>query len=149
MNWKKLEICVDDLKITVWLYKREGFYWYFFVNVLLNQVDTLPRNGKTISKSFFSAVSVIGLSVSPSLRRFLIQLSIKLIGNAFFFYFFWHTSKGNPEKSETIENIGNNKAKIKPILYCSEIKIMKFDYILLNMGLWYTIVLKPLLVLSI
>ena len=78
------------------------------------------------------------------------QLSINLIGNAFFFNisFKWHTSEWNPEKSETIE-IVRNKVKIKPTLYSSEMKLMKFEHTPLNVGLWYTGVLKPLLILVI
>ena len=98
-----------------------------------------------------SAVNVTGFSVSLLLRNFLMQLYINLIGNAFLFdsSFKWHTSEWNPEKSETIENIQNNKVKIKPILYSSEMKLLKFEYTPLNVGLWYTDVLKPLLVLVI
>ena len=56
-----------------------------YLKSVLKSSDNLPRNGKTITKSFFSAVNVTGFSVSLLLRRFLIQLSINLIGNAFFF----------------------------------------------------------------
>ena len=52
-------------------------------------------------------------------------------------------------KFETIENVRKNKMKIKPTLYSSEIKLLKFEYTPLNVGLWYTDVLKPLLVLVI
>ena len=79
------------------------------------------------------------------------QLSINLIGNVFFFNisFKWHTSEWNLEKSETIENVWNKKVKIKPTLYSSEMKLLKFEYTPLNAGLWYTDVLKPLPVLVI
>ena len=52
-------------------------------------------------------------------------------------------------KFETIENVRNNKMKIKPTLYSSKIKLLKFEYTPLNVGLRYTDVLKPLLVLVI
>ena len=81
---KKLEICVDDLKITLILQKGRLFLVLFFKHVLKSS-DNLPRNGKTITKSFFSAVNVTGFSVSLLLRKLLMQLSINLIGNAFFF----------------------------------------------------------------
>ena len=37
----------------------------------------------------------------------------------------WQTSEWNLENSETIENVENNKVKIKPILYGSEMKHFK------------------------
>ena len=79
------------------------------------------------------------------------HLSINLIGNAFFLNitFKWHTSEWNLEKPKTIENGLNNKVKIKPTLYSSEMKLLKFEYTPLNVGVWYTDVLKPLLVLVI
>ena len=52
-------------------------------------------------------------------------------------------------KNETFKNVRNNKAKIKLALYYSEMKLLKFEYTPLNVGLWYTDVLKPLLVLVI
>ena len=74
-----------------------------------------------------------------------------MIGNAFFFNisFKLHTSEWNLEKSEGIENIQNNKGKIKPALCFSEMKLLKFEYTPPNVGLWYIDVLKPLLVLVI
>ena len=38
------------------------------------------------------------------------------------------------EKSETIENVRNNKVKVKPTLYSLEMKLLKFEYIPLNVG---------------
>ena len=38
------------------------------------------------------------------------------------------------EKSEAIENVQNNKVEIKPILYCAESKLLKFEYTPLNVG---------------
>ena len=60
-----------------------------------------------------------------------------------------HFSEWNLEKSETIENVWNNKVKIKPSLYSSEMKLLKFEYTPLNVGLWYTDILKPFQVLVI
>ena len=73
------------------------------------------------------------------------------MGNTFFLniFFKWYTSEWNLEKHETIENVRNNKVKIKPTLYSSEIKLLKFEYTSLTVGLWYTDVLKPLPVLVI
>ena len=63
-----------------------------------------------------------------------------MIGKAFLFNisFKWHSSEWNPEKSKTTENIQNDKVKIKPILYSSEMKLLKFEYTPLIVGLWYT-----------
>ena len=79
-----MEIRVDDLQITLILQKGR-FLLILFLKHVLKLTDNLPRNGKTITKSFFSAVNMTGLSVSFLLRKFLMQLSINLIGNAFFF----------------------------------------------------------------
>ena len=81
---EKLEIRVEDLKITLILQKGRFLLILFFKRILKSS-DNLPRNGKTITKSFFSAVNVTGFSVSLSLRKFLMQLSINMIGNALFF----------------------------------------------------------------
>ena len=104
--------------------------WYYFSNVFYKSNDTLPRNGKTITKSFFLAVNVTGFSVSLLLRKYLMQLSINLIGNAFFsnISFEWHTSECNLEKWERTENVWNNDVKIKPTLDSSEMKLLKFEY---------------------
>ena len=75
---------VEDLKITLISQKERFLIILFFKSVLISS-DNLPRNGKTITKSFFSVVNVTGFSVSLLLRMFLMQLSINLIGNAFFF----------------------------------------------------------------
>ena len=53
-NWKKLEIRVDDLKITLTLLKGRFLLILFFKRVLKSS-DNLPRNSKTITKSFFSS----------------------------------------------------------------------------------------------
>ena len=45
--------------------------------------DNIEGNGKTITKSFFSAVHMTSFSVSVLLRKFLMQLSLSFIGNAF------------------------------------------------------------------
>ena len=68
------------------------------------------------------------------------QLSVNLIGNTFFFNisFKWHTSKSNPEKFETNENVRNNKVTIKLILYSSEMKLLKFEYTPLNVWVYDT-----------
>ena len=131
--------------------QKVRFLLILFYKRVLKSSDNLPRNGKTITKSFFSAVNLTGFSVSLLLRKFLMQLFINLIGNAFFFNipFKWHTSEWNLEKSETKENVWNNKVKIKPTLYSPEMKLLKFEYTLLNVGLWYIDVLKPFLVLVI
>ena len=81
---EKLEIRVEDLKITLILQKGKFLRIQFFKRVYKSS-DNLPRNGKTITKSFLSAINVTGFSVSLLLRKFLMQLSISLIGNAFFF----------------------------------------------------------------
>ena len=83
MDWKKWEIRFDDLKITPILQKGR-FLLIIFLKRNLKSSDTLPKNGKTTTKSFFSAVNVACFSVSLLLRKFLMQLSISLIGDAFF-----------------------------------------------------------------
>ena len=136
MNWKKLEIRVEDLKVTLIL-QKERFLLILFFELVLKSSDNFLRNGKTITKSFFSAVNVTGFSVSLLLRKFLMQLSISLIGNAFFFNtsFKLHTSELKPEKSKAVENVQNNKVKIKPTLYSSKIKLLKFEHTPLIVGL--------------
>ena len=145
-----LEVCVDDLKITLILQKGR-FLLILFLKRVLKSSDNLPRNCKTITKSFFSAVNVTGFSVSLLLRKFLMKLSISFIGNEFFFNisFKWHTFEWNLGKSETTENVQNNKVNIKATLYSLEMKLLKFEYAPLNVGLWYTDVLKPSIVLVI
>ena len=81
-----MEIRVDDLKLTLILQKRRFLMILFFKHVLKSS-DTLQRNGKTITKSFFSAANMTGFSVILLLRKFLMQLSINLIGNVFFLLF--------------------------------------------------------------
>ena len=117
--------------------------------LVLKSSDTITRCGKTITKYLFSALNMTDFPVSLLLCKFMIQLSINLIENDFFFnisLFKWHTCEWNLWKSETIENFRNNKVKIKPTLYCSRMKLFKFEYNPLNVGLWYTNILKPLLV---
>ena len=84
MNWKILEIRVGDLKITLVLQEERILLIIFFKRVLKSSY-VLPRNSKTITTSFFSAVDVTGFSVSLLLRKLLMRLSINLIGHAFFF----------------------------------------------------------------
>ena len=136
--------------MTLILQKGKFLLILLFKRVLKSSYN-LPRNGKTITKSFFPAVNVTGFSVSLLLRKFFMQLSINLIGNSFFFNisFKWNTSESNLEKSQTTENVRNNKVKSKPTLYSLEMKLLKFESTPLNMGLWYTDVLKPLHVLVI
>ena len=55
----------------------------------------------------------------------------------------------NITKSKIVENLWYNEVKIKPTLYSTEMKLLKFEYTPLNVGLWYTDDLKPLLVLAI
>ena len=113
-----MEIRVDNLKVTLILQKRR-YLPILIIKSVLKSTGNLPRNGKNITISFFSAVSVTGYSVSLLLRNFLVQLSISFIGNSLFLdiYFKWHTSEWNLKKSETIENVRNSKLKIKPTLY--------------------------------
>ena len=79
-----METRVEDLKVTLILRKRRFLLTLFFKRVLKSS-DNLPINAKTITKFSFSPVSVAGFSVNLLLRKFLMQLSINLIGNAFFF----------------------------------------------------------------
>ena len=113
-----MEIRVDNLKINLILQKGR-FLPILIIKRVLKSTGNLPRNGKIITISFFSAVSVTGYSVSLLLRKSLVQLSINFIGNPFFLdiYFKWHTSEWNLKKSETIENLRSSKLKIKPTLY--------------------------------
>ena len=54
-----------------------------------------------------------------------------MIGNAFFcnISFKLHTSESNLEKSKTMENVENNKVKIKPTFDSLEMKLLKSEYI--------------------
>ena len=94
MNWKKLEIRVEDLKITL-ISQKGRFLLILFFKRLLKSSDNLQKNGKSITKSFFSADNVTGFSVSLLLRKFLMQLSINLIKNAFFFKRLYNHSSEN------------------------------------------------------
>ena len=148
---------LEKLGNTCWRFKNNSNFTKGKVftdtifKLVLKSSGNLPRNDKTTTKSFFSASNATGFLVSLLLRKLLMQLSINLIWNAFFFYisFKWHTSEWNLEKSEAIDNVWNNKVKIKPNLYSLEMNLLKFEYTLLNVGLRYTDVLKPLLVLVI
>ena len=113
-----MEIRVDNLKITLILQKGR-FLPILIIKSVLKSTGNLPRNGKTITIFFFSAVSVTGYSVSLLLRKSLVQLSINFIGNPFFLdiYFKWHTSEWNLKKSETIKNVRNSKLNLKLTLY--------------------------------
>ena len=70
---EKMEIRVDDLKITLIFLKGRILLLLFFKRVV-KLSDNLPRNAETITKSFFSAVNVTSFSVSLLLRKFLMQL---------------------------------------------------------------------------
>ena len=83
MNWAKLKTRVEHLKIALILQKERFLLKLFFKSVLKSS-DSLARNGKTIIELFFLAVNLTGFSVSLLLRKFLMQLSISLIGNGFF-----------------------------------------------------------------
>ena len=61
MNWKKQEIRVVGLKII--LQKGSCLLILLFKHVLKSS-DNLLRNGKIITKCFFSAVDVTSFSVS-------------------------------------------------------------------------------------
>ena len=106
-----MEIRTDDLKITLIL-QKERFLPILFFKQVLKSSDNIPRNDKTITKPFFSADNVTGFSVSLLSRRFLMKLSINLVGNGcyFNFSFKWTTSEWNLEKSKTIENVQILKA---------------------------------------
>ena len=63
MNWKNLEIRVVGLKISLILQNGRCLLILLFKHVLKSS-DNLLRNGKIITKCFFSAVNVTGFSVS-------------------------------------------------------------------------------------
>ena len=79
-----MEIRVEDLKITL-ISQKVRFLLILFFNRLLKSSDNLQKNGRSITKSFFSADNVTCFSVSLLLRKFLMQLSSNLIKNAFSF----------------------------------------------------------------
>ena len=64
-------ILVEELKITLILQKGRFLLILLYKRVLKSR-DNFPRNYKTITKSFFSAVNETGFSVSLLLRKFLI-----------------------------------------------------------------------------
>ena len=68
MNWKKLDIRLEDLKTTLILQKGR---FLLFLKLVLKSSDNFPGNGKTITKFFFSAVNVTGFSVSLLLSNYL------------------------------------------------------------------------------
>ena len=78
LELEKLEIRAVDLKITLLLQKGR-FILILSSKHILKTSDTLPRNGKTINKLFFSAVNVTVFTVSLLLRKFLMQLSFNSI----------------------------------------------------------------------
>ena len=65
--------------------QKGRFLLILFLKFVIKSSDNLPRNGKTVTKSFFPAVNLTGFLVSLFVRKFLIQMSISVIGNAFFF----------------------------------------------------------------
>ena len=71
LNWENLEIHVDDLKITIF-FKKESFSLILFFKLVLEASDNKPRNGKTITKFFFSAVNVTGFFPQLLMCSFLI-----------------------------------------------------------------------------
>ena len=99
---KKLIRRVVDLKITLILQKGR-FLLIVFCNRVLIAREKLPRYGRAINNYFFSTVNV----------KVVMKLSTSLMGNAFFLKmsFKWLTSVSNLEKSETFENVLNNKVK--------------------------------------
>ena len=78
LELEKLEIRADDLKITLLLQKGR-FILILSSKHVLKTSDTLPRNGKTMNKLFFSVLNVTVFIVSLLLRKFLIQLSFNSI----------------------------------------------------------------------
>ena len=78
LELEKLEIRAVDLKITLLLQKGR-FILILSSKHILKTSDTLPRNGKTINKLFFSAVNVTVFTVILLLRKFLMQLSFNSI----------------------------------------------------------------------
>ena len=99
-----------------------------------------------MTKSFFSTANVTGFSVRFLIKKFLMQLSISFIENVLLFNisFKWNTSEWYIEKSERNKNVQKIKVKLKPFLCSSEMKLLKFKYTPLNVGLWNTDVLEPL-----
>ena len=84
---EKLEIRVEDLKITLILQKGRFLLILFFKRVLKSS-DHLRRNGKTITKSFFSAVNVTGFSVSLLLTKIFDVFIYQFDGKCSLFYYF-------------------------------------------------------------
>ena len=60
---------IDDLKITLIL-QLGRFLQILLLMRVLKSSDIVPRKGKTITKSFFSAGNVINVSVSYLLEKF-------------------------------------------------------------------------------
>ena len=59
---------IDDLKITLILQEGRFLHILFLMRVLKSS-DTVPRKGKSITKSFFSAGNVTNVSVSYLLEK--------------------------------------------------------------------------------
>ena len=131
LSWKKFDFMIDDLKITLILQEGRFLHILFLMRVLKSS-DTVPRKGKTITKSFFWEGNVTMCQWVIYWKSFLMQLWIILKGNAFFFNisFKWRTSEWNLEKSEPIEKVRNNKVKI---IFLKLYVLWKWNCEILNM----------------
>ena len=142
LELKKLELHVDDLKITLVLGKGRFFLILFYKRVLTRWSDNLTRNDKTITKSFFSVVNMTSflasVSVSVSFRKVLMLLSTSLIENASFVIFSLNDTLLNEtlKNSKQLKTFKVSKWKSKPTLCFSEMKLLKLEYTPLNVGLW-------------
>ena len=85
------------------------------------------------------------------LKSFIIKLSINLIRNASIFKPTIErlTSVWNLEQPDIIEKGQDIIVKTRPILYYSEMKLLKFEYTSVKVGLWWTDVLRPVFDLEI
>ena len=83
--------------------------------------------------------------MSLLLKKFLMQLFINLIGNAFFLIFLLNDILLDEifRNSKQLKNVRINKLKIKPT---SELQLFIFEYTPLNVDLRYTHILQQLLV---
>ena len=105
MNCKKLEIRVDDLKITLILQKRR-FLLILFCELVFKSSHNLPRNGKTITKSFFSAYNITSLVLSESFIEKVFHATIYQFDRKFLLSdILLNEILKNPKQSKTFEII--------------------------------------------
>ena len=138
INWEKIEISISDLKITL-ISKIGRVLIILFFTRMLKSNDTISRNDQTKTKSFWQHLIWLVFQLVFYWENWCNFLSVLLF------------LLNDTLPYEIFKNQKQLKALeiIKPTLYCLQIKLLKFKYTPLKTSLWYTNVLKPLLILVI